>query len=44
MQFFEEKLQNLQAQKNGIDLMKIKEDDGINQMPKKIILMINGNE
>jgi len=44
MQFFEEKLQNLQTQMNGIDLMKIKEDDGINQMPRKIILMINGNE
>jgi len=44
MQFFEEKLQSLQAQMKGIDLVKIREDGGINQMPKKLILMINGNE
>lgn len=44
MQFFEEKLPNLQAQMNVIDLMKIKEDGGINQITRILILMINGNE
>jgi len=44
MQFFEGKLQNLQTQMNEIDQVKIREGDGINQMPKKLILMSNGNE